>query len=353
MSLDRDDTAGDETPFDLQTAPLEEPPFGEHDWGGDGSDLDRPVRAHVLAALVANSEPYPPPLDALLRLGDPRDAGIQKRRHALGIGLEHAPQLARMARDRALFTADGDTLEVWAPVHAVEILSELDTSALVDDLVPLLDLGEEWFDEPLPDVFVRAGQAAFEPLRRYLLDASRSTYGRSNAGAALVELAKQHPELQDSVVAALRAALTAAEHNTELGNGLLVARVLDLKAVQALPEIRHAFSIDRVDEMVAGDWATVQRELGAEPDPDDPLTAESARRWDERRERMFPRDLVEKLDALLGGSPIEALPAEAPLEAQQKWAAPRASKAGQQAKKAKHKRKTATASRKANRKKRK
>jgi hypothetical protein len=38
--------------------------------GSHGSDLTSPVRAHVLAALVPTDEPYPPPVDKLLTLGN-------------------------------------------------------------------------------------------------------------------------------------------------------------------------------------------------------------------------------------------------------------------------------------------
>jgi len=358
MSYDQDKHSADEEPaFDLETATLEQSEFGDTDWGGDGTDLHRPVRAHVLAALVPNNEPYSPPVDALLRLGDARDDDIDERRRALGIGQQHVAQLVRMARDRKLNTADSDAPEVWAPVHAVELLSELNTASVVEDLLPLLDIESDWFSDILTDIFASAGQAAVEPLRRYLLDASRWTYGRAGAADALVELARQHPELRDTVVDALRQAMADAEHNTDAGNGLLLARLLELKATEALPEIRQAFANGRVDEMIAGDWAAVQRTLGLEPDPDDALVAESARRWEERREQAFPAELREKLSLLFGNAPdeyeqLEPLPDKLQLESQQ-WSAPRVSKAGQQAKKAKHKRKIAAASRKANKKKRK
>ncbi len=58
-----------------------------------------------------------------------------------------------MARDRSLFTADGDTDEVWSPQHALEALSELDISAHVAELIPLLDLDDELFFTTLPELF--------------------------------------------------------------------------------------------------------------------------------------------------------------------------------------------------------
>lgn len=129
--------AYEDEPFDLEREPLDQSHPIERDWGGDGSDLRRPVRAHVLAALRSNAEPYPPPVDALLTLGDPREDGVEERRQALDLRQEHLPDLLRMARDRGLYTANGDTLEVWAPLHAVHALRELDASSAASELVPL------------------------------------------------------------------------------------------------------------------------------------------------------------------------------------------------------------------------
>jgi hypothetical protein len=95
----------DNEPFDLEREPLDRPPPLARDWGGDGSDLSRPVRAHILTALRPNTAPYLPPVDALLAFGDPRNAGVAERRHALGLTQEHLLDLLRMARDRSLYTA--------------------------------------------------------------------------------------------------------------------------------------------------------------------------------------------------------------------------------------------------------
>src|SRR5690349_7416207 len=97
-----------DTPFDLERESLDRPKGMNIDWGGDGSDLSRPVRAHVLEALRPNSGPYPPPVDALRLIGDISEAGAAGARAALGLTQTHVPDLLRMARDRSLFTADGN-----------------------------------------------------------------------------------------------------------------------------------------------------------------------------------------------------------------------------------------------------
>src|SRR6266487_5766746 len=196
-------TPADDEPFDLEREPLDRPPPVERDWGGDGTDLSRPVRAHVLAALRPNIAPYPPPVDVLLTLGDPRNAGVVERRHALGFGQEHLPDLLRMARDRGLYTADGDTDEVWAPLHAFYALSDLDISAAVPEIIPLFDLEDDWYDRELPELLGKVGAPALEPIRAYLADHTRWGFGHSVACHALEQIARQHPELREQVVTIL------------------------------------------------------------------------------------------------------------------------------------------------------
>jgi hypothetical protein len=107
----------------------------------------------------------------------------------------------------------------------------------------------------LPELF--GGASALEPLGRYLADRTRWAYGRVNAAGALEKLAKQHPELREQVIALLRAALEHPEHNHEVANTGAIDALVELGAVEALPQIRRAFEIGQVDEMVRGDWGDI------------------------------------------------------------------------------------------------
>jgi hypothetical protein len=281
--LSRD--AGSEEPFDLERAPLDDSDLSGADWGGDGSDRLRPVRAHVLAALTPSSGPYAPPLDALLTTDEGSD--VELLREELGIGQEHVPELIRMTRDRALNTAPGDSPQVWAPIYALEMLSELDPGAGVVDLVPLFDVDSEYFGEDLPQVIGRAGAAALAPVSTYLEDRTRWVWGHSRAADALKEVAGQHPELRGEVVGLLSGLLENAEHYHPLAASGVLSALLDLKAAEALPVIRRAHERGSIDETVNGPWGEVLAELGLEPEPGDPLVAESRQRFDERHELMF------------------------------------------------------------------
>jgi hypothetical protein len=171
-------------PFDLEHAPLDPPlAWGAPDWGGPGGNPRRPTRAQVLAALVITDAPYPPPVEALRHRGKPSHSLFRPSyRH---LTQAYVPDLVRMARDRALNTAAGDTDDVWAPVHAVYALSRLDIRAVVEDLMPLFDVMDDWRQPSLIQILASAGTAALEPLRSYLTDPTRWVKGRWPVAQAL------------------------------------------------------------------------------------------------------------------------------------------------------------------------
>lgn len=325
--------SGEGEPFDLEQAPLDRPRGFETDWGGDDSDRTRPVRAHVLAALPPSVSPYPLPLRALIALGDD-DVDDLVAEHS--IGQEHAPELVRMVRDRALVTAPTESPESWAPFHALHILERLDLSAHVNDLLPLFDTGLHELADELLWTLGTVGEAAIAPLLALMNDRTRWDMARSRAANALEVIARQFPAYRDEIVAAISALVQQAEEESEGLVSLAVASLVELKAVEALPVIRRAFELGKVDESVPGTWGSVLDDLGVEPDPDDPLIDESRRRAEERYARMFPGPSTRPQ---LITSPGRQAPAQ--------------KRSLDQARKEKHKRKAAKASRKANRKKRK
>jgi hypothetical protein len=86
-----------------------------------------------------------------------------------------------------------------------------------------------------------------------------------------------------------------AEHYDEVVNTAAMGGLVELGAVEALPFIRRAFELGRIDEMVYGPWGDVLDDLGIEPEEGDPLLAESRRRFEERHERLMPREQREQL----------------------------------------------------------
>jgi hypothetical protein len=269
-------------PFDLEDAPLEAPLSGGADWGGDGSDPTRPVRAHVLAALQPTTEPYPPPLDILVTLGDPGESGRAEDIATLPLTNEHVADLVRMARDRDLYTADYDMPESWAHGNALIALMRLDPTPVITDLIPLLDLFDDYAGFTLTNIFTKGGAASIDPLIGYLNDHSRWSYGRSEAINALEKIATEHPDTRDRVVEVVSDILRNVANEDEIVISSAVNSLVELQATEALPLIREAFTADKVDETMRGDWADVQRELGITPDPNDPLNARSRQRQADR-----------------------------------------------------------------------
>jgi hypothetical protein len=259
----------------------------EYDWGGDGSDLHRTVRAHVEAALVPVAGEYPPPLDQLLTLGDPwKNEDIEARIARLGFTQEHVADLVRMTRDRALNTAESESDASWAPIHALTALAGLDIGPYAAELVPLFDVESEWFGEELPPVLGKAGQHAIEPLRKYMQDRTHWQYGRWNAATAIEQIGKQHPDLRDQAVQILSDALEHAAEDDPETNGFFLADLIHLNAVEALPVIRRAFEQNAIDESIAGDWGEVLKALGQKVDQSDPLYQRSHQRRNAKNAEM-------------------------------------------------------------------
>ena len=215
----------------------------------------------------------------------------------------------------------------------------------------------------MPELLGTIGAPALEPIRSYLADRTRWVYGQAEACRALEHIAEQHPELREQVVAALSDMLRDAEDYDEVVCTAAMDALVELRAVEALPLIRRAFELGRIDEMLRGPWGDVLDDLGVEPEEGDPLLAESRQRFEERHERMMPREqreqLLEALARLSGRDPQHLFDddtiASQPAPASAFRSAPRAPRkvAQEKTRKQKNKRKMESAARKANRRKRK
>jgi hypothetical protein len=202
-----------------------------------------------------------------------RDAGKNPKRSLLervkSLGPAVVQPLIGLATDPKLLYGDPESREVWAPLHAINLLGELRATEAVGPLLSLFEMDDDWFDLALPEAFGRIGQPALPPLHDLLLDHAQDLYTRSRAASGLAEIAKNYPELRHEVVADLSALLGPLhfrdlEDDAEL-NGFIVNDLLDLKAKEAVPAIEQAFAADRVDETIVGDWSDVAEDLGLAP----------------------------------------------------------------------------------------
>lgn len=209
---------------------------------------------------------YVPPVNQLLTYGDARNTRSWPNYLALGLRAEHITDLIRMTQDDDLHWADGDSLEVWAPMHAWRALGQLRAEAAIESLLELLhrvdDDDDDWVGEELPEVFGLIGPAAIPALAAYLANAKHRPYARAAAAAAFAHIARKHPAARNECISGLVGQLEKYAGNDRLLNAMLVAPLLELGAVEAAPVIEHAFGAEAVDFSVSGDWEDVQIELG-------------------------------------------------------------------------------------------
>ena len=184
---------------------------------------------------------------------------------SMGFKREHIPDLIRMATDQTLIV-EAEEPEFWAPIHAWRALAQLDAKEAIDPLVKNFNLFEaadsDWLSDDLPRVFVKLGPDCVPALAMYLIDTRHETSGRISTGETLKDIAEEYPETRDQVKGILVSALELFEDNDEELNGFLLADLLDLKAVEAMPVIRRAFEADAIDITIAGDLEDAEIELG-------------------------------------------------------------------------------------------
>ena len=153
------------------------------------------------------------------------------------------------------------------PVTAWRTLADLRAEEAAEPLVDLLRAvqGEtdEWVMDELPFVFGKIGESAVEPLAEFAREQDSDPETRSTAVDALAEIAKAHPAVRDRVVEILTEIMTAREDHVELNSHALLGLV-DLDGSEAAEAIERAFSENRIDVGMIGDWNDVRRELGVE-----------------------------------------------------------------------------------------
>lgn len=250
---------------------------------------------------------YPPPVAALLTIGDerasgppPEDAGpmptfeemraemeaIQDRKSEpepyrsnnwpdylqFGIRPEHLPDLLALITDESLDNDDPDSPEVWASLHAWRAIGQLRAPEAVGPLVGLLDKLEDWdyWNEEVPYSFGMIGPAALPALATFFRDPSHLMFARVTAGNAIAVIGRMHPEAREECVALLTESLAAYTENDPSFNALVATMLLDLEAVEALPIIKEVYDADAADTAVIGDFEDVEISFGVRTARDTP-----------------------------------------------------------------------------------
>jgi hypothetical protein len=216
--------------------------------------------------MTESKQTYTEPVSLLLSLGDVQGGKEWRDYLALGLTQQDVPELSRMILDRELSWADGESDEVWSPLHAWRALAQLEAVSALPALIELLGRVEEydddWTSEELPLVFAHLGQAALEPLTTFLADSTQGMWSRASAATSFVKLAERHPELRAEAVAVLDRQLANFEQQDPTFNAFLIGDLIELKGIEAAPTIEQAFAAKKVNLSIQGDWEEVQIYLG-------------------------------------------------------------------------------------------
>ena len=216
-------------------------------------------------------ETYTDPVARLLTYGDCRqldDSQWPDYVAELGLSSEDIPELIRMATDPGFNTLESDRIEVRAPAHAWRSLGQLKAEAAIEPLTTLFAENDDWVLDDLPTVYAMMGPVAIAPLSQYLADSTHEPLARSTAAHCLREIARTHPEHRAECITPLVKQLEACEDNGVDLTTLLISDLMDLKAVEAAPVIKKAFTADCVEEFIVGSWPAVQIELGLKSNAD-------------------------------------------------------------------------------------
>ncbi len=220
---------------------------------------------------------YLPPVDQLLKLGEPEivEAADWPDYLKAGFGPEHVHELIRLALDRSLDEAEEDDPAGWGHIHAWRALGQLRAVEAIRPLMRLFsDLNEsEWMFEELPDAYAMIGPPAIAPLADYLVDEEQPGRAREAAAECLVKIAEAHPDWRGECVDALVRSLEQFADNDSDLNAFLVADLIELEAKEAAPVIERAYQAGLVAEDLSGDWEDVQVALGLK------ARRESERAW--------------------------------------------------------------------------
>jgi hypothetical protein len=228
---------------------------------------------------------YPFPVSKLLTFGEAGPSYGQWPNYLeLGFGPEHIADLIRMALDPELSQALSESDEVWAPVHAWRTLGQLQAEAAIEPLLTLLHRidkdDDDWIGEELPLVYEMIGPAAIPALAAYVSDATHGVWARVAAVASLEKIAARDFHARTTCLSILTEQLSKSASQDPTLNGVLVDTLIELRATDAIPVIRRAYTDQHVDESIVGDWEDVEIEFGLREERDTP------RRWPSR---LLPR----------------------------------------------------------------
>ncbi len=193
-------------------------------------------------------------------------------------------------------------------IHALFFLAELKATESLPLVLKILKMNDSWLEYWLGDILTDAvweviyklGRNRLDLLLDFMKDRETDTYCRSVISDAVEQIAWHEPERKVDVVDWFKAVLQYQKSWTpdDEGfspdfNGLFVDSILNLKAVELLPDIKDLFEMEYVNPGIAGAYEVIES-LIKEPNLVDPkrkiLSIEQ--RYEELI-HIFPNDIFD------------------------------------------------------------
>lgn len=204
-------------------------------------------------------------VNALKTLGEPEDGRPWADYSRYGITRSDAARLVALIKDQEgeFFTSDDEDDAYWVPLHAWRALKPLMPAGLEALIAGFNVLGEDdWALDEIPEVVAAAGNAAIAPLTDFILNHGNERMAHSLAMDTLSEIGRTQPSLRAKVIKTLADCLQDLPARHSDLNGLLVAHLVEFKAVDTQGIMRAAFAAERVDMSICGDLEDVEIALG-------------------------------------------------------------------------------------------
>ena len=242
---------------------------------------------------------YTEPVKHLLTYGDCSKMQAQEWPEycdELGLTQEHIPELIRMAADQELHSSDTDSLEIWAPLHAMRVLGQLHAQEAVKPLLTVLYTygDDDWISEDLLTVFEMIGTQAVPELAKSIIENTEKTFPNMTIAEAIQRIGDTYQDAKHICIAALTNCLEHYSEQASELNAFLIGQLAHLRAVSSLPLIRQAFEQEYVDYSMEGDIEDIEIRMGIREKRSDPP------------DHPTPRDMIpgfgESLDNIFGRS---------------------------------------------------
>lgn len=181
-----------------------------------------------------------------------------------GFTVDDVPALLELHADETLDALGLESTQAWAPVYAWRILGQFGCVTAITGLVSSFNrlCDDDLALTELPCVVGMIGPAAIPALVLHWQQTDKDEFNQIMALDALYEIVRLHPASRTRVMTTYREYMLKPNTSLRVLNGLLMGRLMDLKAIEAIDEIRQLYALGCVDISCAGDLEEVEIALG-------------------------------------------------------------------------------------------